>query len=70
MITSTLLSPDKDYKYGQQAFTERDFSQVNCSPIRDKPERSRNSKPNLKESQSTATLSIHQLQKARIPERK
>ncbi|CAI2384797.1 unnamed protein product [Moneuplotes crassus] len=66
-MNSVMLSPEKDYNQ-PQAYTDRDFSQVNFSPINDDPHRSRNC--NIKESQSAATLSIHQLQKSRIPETK
>lgn len=65
MINSVIISPEKDNKYGK-LYTDRDFNQVNFSPIKEIQNKSRNQQ-NLKECQSVATLSIHQLQKARIP---
>ncbi len=63
-MNSIMLSSEKD---PQQIYTDRDFSKVNFSPINPKS-KSRNH--HIKESQSAATLSIHQLQKARIPSQK
>ena len=68
MINSAIISPEKDFIYGQK-YTDRDFKRVNYSPVKEVKNKSRNQN-NLKECQSAATLSIHQLQKARIPESK
>lgn len=65
IANATLISPLKDYKT-EQVYTEREYSQMHYSPLRERHEKSRNGRIN--ESQSTQSISINQLQKARIPE--
>jgi hypothetical protein len=66
-VNATLISPTKEYNT-EQLYTERDYSQVHYSPLREGHEKSRNGR--IEENQSTQSISINQLQKARIPENK
>jgi hypothetical protein len=66
-VNATLVSPTKEYNT-EQLYAERDYSQIHYSPLREGNEKSRNGR--IEENQSTHSVSINQLQKARIPENK